>query len=316
MLEPVWARSHAFDLMHVHFGFDQRSPEQLQALVRALASMHRPLVLTVHDLRSPHQLDPAVLEAQLDVLVPSAAELVTLTETAARVVSERWGRSCEVVPHPHVVDLEVCGAVRARRESSRQQSGASSTSHVGVALKSLRTNTDGARLLPALSTIAARGHRVTVTMHRSVLDADDHRSRVTTAALRAAHDRAEIDLVVHDPLDDRELWAWIATVDVAVLPYRFGTHSGWLEMCHDLATSVVAPSCGHYAAQGADATYDADEHQVDASSLVAAVESALDTRRTRLPGRDAAERLRQRHDIAATHDQVYARARSAARRSA
>ena len=40
-----------------------------------------------------------------------------------------------------------------------------------------------------------------------------------------------------------------AALDVSVLPYRFGTHSGWLEACFDLGTAVVAPSCGFYAEQ-------------------------------------------------------------------
>ena len=34
-----------------------------------------------------------------------------------------------------------------------------------------------------------------------------------------------------------------------MLPYRFGTHSGWLEACFDLGTAVIAPSCGFYGQQ-------------------------------------------------------------------
>ena len=165
-----------------------------------------------------------------------------------------------------------------------------------------------ARLVPSLAALHARGHRVTVTGHHDVLERDDERSRAATAALRDAHDRGEVDLVVHDELDDAALWAWVATLDVAVLPYRFGTHSGWLEMCHDLATSVVAPGFGCYAAQGADATYDADETTVDSGSLVSAVERALEQRAEALPGLDAVQRAAQRREVAAAHDRVYAAA--------
>lgn len=318
MLEPAWVRAHRFDLMHVHFGFDHCSPAHLRRLVEALRETRRPLVLTVHDLRSPHQEDPAVLQAQLDVLVPAADALLTLTASAARAVEARWGRLPEVVPHPHVVDLGVIESVR-RRRSAVLAPHTGATAHVGVALKNLRTNTDGARLLPALAELTARGHRVSVTLHREALLDDSASARATTTALRAAHDRGEIRLVVHEPLDDHDLWARLAEVDVAVLPYRFGTHSGWLEMCHDLGTSVVAPSAGHYAAQGADAVYDADATSVDTSSLVAAVELAV-VRRTaahpRLPGLGAAERLRQRHEVDAVHDRVYASSLALARGAA
>jgi len=37
-----------------------------------------------------------------------------------------------------------------------------------------------------------------------------------------------------------------------VLPYRHGTHSGWLEMCWDLGVPVVAPLVGHYVEQHPD----------------------------------------------------------------
>ncbi len=306
MLEPAWVRTHAFDLMHVHFGFDPHSPSRLRELTAALRETGRPLVLTVHDLRNPHQEDAAVLDAQLDELVPAATALVTLTPTAADIVARRWGRRAEVVPHPHVVDLATIDVVRRRRRADPVT--ASGSGHVGVALKGLRTNTDGTRLLPALAALSERGHRVTVTVHRDVLERDDERARSTAGALRAAERRGEIDLVVHDELDDDALWAWIATLDVAVLPYRFGTHSGWLEMCHDLATSVVAPGFGCYADQGADATYDADETSVGTASIVTAVEQALAQRVAALPGLDAQARAAQRRQVAAAHDRVYAAA--------
>lgn len=62
-----------------------------------------------------------------------------------------------------------------------------------------------------------------------------------------------------------------------MLPYRFGTHSGWLEACRDVGTRVVAPSCGFYRDQWAEAVgYPADERNgLDATGLAAAVHRAL-----------------------------------------
>ena len=59
-------------------------------------------VLTVHDLRNPHQHDAAVLERQLAVLVPAADVVLTLTDGAAAEIATRFGRAAEVVPHPAV----------------------------------------------------------------------------------------------------------------------------------------------------------------------------------------------------------------------
>lgn len=306
MLRPEWARSHDFDLMHVHFGFDERTPAELTALVDTLRRRGRGLVLTVHDLRSPHQVDHRVLDAQLDVLVPAADEVLTLTAGAAAEIARRWHRRATVVPHPHVVPLDHLERVRA----ARSLAGAPPVRRVGMAVKSLRRNTDPARLLPALLRATGPDVRLVVSIHREV---HAHPSTPEAAALVQALDRAHADdrleLVVHEPLADLDLWTAVAGLDVAVLPYRFGTHSGWLEMCHDLGTSVVAPSFGHYADQGADAVYDAGLEWVDDDSLVAAVHRALADRAGRLPGLDAPARRDQRRDVAAAHDVVYARAR-------
>ena len=65
-------------------------------------------------------------------------------------------------------------------------------------------------------------------------------------------------------------------IDVSVLPYRFGTHSGWLEACFDLGTAVVAPSCGFYAQQRPCVIYRHDEAGLEhAASLAGALRSAF-----------------------------------------
>src|SRR5206468_2013009 len=86
--------------------------------------------------------------------------------------------------------------------------------------------------------------------------------------------RGDIDLRVHDCLSDEELWAYLENLDVSVLPYRFGTHSGWLEACHDLGTTVIAPSCGYFAEQRPCLRYRHDEEGFDPGSLQDAVLTA------------------------------------------
>jgi len=55
-LDAAWIAAHAgdFDVLHVHFGFEARSPGELHALAAAVRAAGRALVLTVHDLENPH----------------------------------------------------------------------------------------------------------------------------------------------------------------------------------------------------------------------------------------------------------------------
>jgi hypothetical protein len=287
MLDPVWVRAHAaeFAVFHLHFGFDDRTPAQLWELVVALKEVHRPLVLTLHDLRNPHHPDPAAHTAALDVLVPAAAALITLTPGAAAEAERRWGRRPAVIEHPAVVPTERARLPRPAREGFT----------VGVHAKSVRTNSDPVGVARALAE-AVRGlpgARVRVDAH------DDERGRAAAACLGS-----ELDVRVHPPFTDEQLWEYLQELDLSVLPYRWGTHSGWLETCHDLGTAVLAPAVGHYRDQAPCLTYDLAPDGPDLPSLAAAVHRAYrDRPRWRA---DPEERLAQRHAIAAAHEEIYA----------
>ena len=112
---------------------------------------------------------------------------------------------------------------------------------------------------------------------------------------------------MHRYFTDDELWDYLSSVSVSVLPYRFGTHSGWLEACFDLGTAAVVPTCGLYREQRPCEVFDFTEQSFDDGSLRRAVRT--------LYGRWAAgveapralwsERHAERVRIAQTHRQVY-----------
>jgi hypothetical protein len=131
--------------------------------------------------------------------------------------------------------------------------------------------------------------------------------------LRAAADDDLVDLRVHDFMSDDDLFDYLASLDVSVLPYRFGTHSGWLEACRDLGTTVVAPSCGHYADQGSVVTYEHDEDRFDAASLHRALQQAV--AQPGLGAMTAGERRIQRAGVAAFHVGLYRELMERTRRS-
>ena len=303
MLDPEWARKGRMDLFHLHFGFDACTPEGLGQLTDTLHERGTPFVFTVHDLRNPHHHDRRLHDEQLDVLVPAADALITLTPGAAQAIEERWGRTAQVLPHPYVVDLPTMSLAMAVRSRRIQR-----PFRVGLHLKSLRANMDPMRILPTLvDTVAGLGDAVLqVNCHRDILDPDGARRDVELAAyLRAEESRGHLELVAHDYFSDQDLWSYLASLDVSVLPYTFGTHSGWLEACRDLQTTVVAPTCGFYAQQGSSLTYTNDEDTFDADSLRDAIVLAHGERPHL--GATIGERTTQRHELARAHEDLYRR---------
>ena len=297
MLDPGWVEAHDFDVFHVHFGFDAWEPERLEAVADAVQGTGRRLVYTAHDLRNPHHETADLHHAQMEVLVRRADTVLTLTPGAADEIERRWGRTALVLPHPHVVEFDRMAAARPTDPDRFV---------VGLHLKSLRASMDPAAVLPELIRTVADipGGVLRVDGHCDVLDPGGASYRAPLAEmLRSAHDDGALELHVHDYFTDEELWDYLESLDASVLPYRFGTHSGWLEACRDLGTHVVAPTCGYYAEQGPVHSYRMDERSYDAASLRAAVRSAYDAGPA-VPVTVTARRA-QRERLALAHRHVY-----------
>lgn len=308
-LDAAWVGEHAeaFDVLHLHFGFDASTPAELSALVASLRAAGRPLVYTAHDLRNPHHRDRAAHDAQLDVLVPAADAVITLTPGAAAEIARRWGRTAVVVPHPHVVPDDVLERPRPPHDGFV----------VGLHLKGLRANVAALDVVTALQDAVRDlpGARLRIDLHEEVLDpAFPRHDAALLEHLRAAHADGSLELRVHGRFTDDELWDHLLGLDLSVMPYAFGTHSGWAEACHDLGTAVLAPAAGYWAQQQELFTYPLVDGLADRPALAAAVHEAH--RRAAERSRDgaregeerarvAAERRAQRREVAAAHEEVY-----------
>ncbi len=303
MLEPAWARDHIddFDVFHIHFGFDAVEPETLTEITQILASNQKPLIYTLHDLRNPHHPDSRAHEEQLDILVPAADEVITLTPGAARRIRERWGRDATVLPHPHVIEKELFGQPAAGRGPFV----------LGVHAKSLRANMD---VLPIVETLAETVRSLPdatlqINVHDEIFDPGNHWYAPEIGELLLEYNqRKQVAVRVHPYFSDAQLWTYLAELSVSVLPYRFGTHSGWLEACHDLGTAVIAPSCGFYSEQRECGTFQYGEDQYDPESLRQAVISAYEA--PRKPRATWTQRLSERRLLAQAHREIYVRAMS------
>lgn len=302
LLDPYWVGEADFDVYHLHVGFEGRSPGELGELVRTLRRTGRPFVHTVHQLRTPHRADRSLHDAQLDVLVPAADHLITFTPGAASEIQERWGREADVLPHPHVVDLEEIALARVRRSRRSTQEF-----RVGLYLQAKLANQDPAAVLPGLLRVIDElpGAVLQVDCDHELLDPGPREDPDLATALRRLADHGRIDLRTREPFTVRELVAYLDTIDLSVLPYRFGTHSAWLEACRDVGVTVLAPSCGYFHEQGPVLTYPLDEHRMDADSLQAAVRQAWE-HRPHL-GATVDERRVQRRRIEEHHSSLYRR---------
>ena len=223
------------DLVHLHFGFDQLDrPRAYAAGWPSWPRAELPLVFTVHDLRNPHHLDPG-----------RARRPAGRTGAGGRRADHpdpgRGGRDRPAVrPARHGAAAPQSGGPDRGTATCTDRAGAGRccTSSRCDAICRTRSGWSGPRppgparravgcgsiCIPRWPTI--RGWRRCSTRRRQA-----------------------VEFAVHPRFDDGELERYLRRAQVTVLPHRWGTHSGWLELARDLGTRVVAPDCGFYAEQ-------------------------------------------------------------------
>lgn len=243
MLDAQWLRAHTplFDLVHVHFGIESYTVGELADTVDALRSTGRALVFTVHDLENPQLVDQTRYQQQLSVLVEGADELITLTPGAANEILQRWGRESAVIPHPRVLVHQPNGSAPV------------GPVRIGVHLRDLRPNIAAQATVEAMIAAATELNRE----GRPAIVVVDINDRVRDEALRdrlssIVHSSPLAEWNEHPRYSDAQLAVSITALDVEVLPYRHGTHSGWLELCWDLGVNVLSPDVGFYREQHRD----------------------------------------------------------------
>lgn len=305
-------RLSGVDVVHVHLGYDYLEPASVLDVVEHHDRTGVPMVVTVHDIV---HLDPEDSQPRRDLtglLVQAATQVLTLTDVAAHELWVRWGVEALVVAHPRLLDdPETSAAIRASTHLR-----APGDTVVGVLLERMGENMAGPELLDLLAPVAAGrpgAHLRIVVESQAWRDAcgDDPESsgEHLVAELAAEGGWESVRLLRYEPLNLRPVLAEFAALDVCVLPYRFATHSAWLELCRDLGVTPVFPNVGCLREQWFDRC-DPAKHsgQVydprEPGSLTWAVQTAIDEPRGAPPRVEGADP----RAVMSAHERVYRKA--------
>ncbi len=269
--DPDWlsARRAGWDLAHFHFTWEQYAPERFAAVLGAHRAGGTPVVWTVHDLRNPHTPPGAAEddEAYLRLLARHAARVLTLTPGAAGEVHQRFGRRAEVVPHGPLLGLEEMRRLR-RRRAAVLEDRPERPLRLLLHAKALRANLDWRTPLAVAQAMAAEGWPLR-------LDVLVHEGAKGRAAVEAAAG-AGVRVHPHAWLAFSALCERLLRADALLLPYRWGTHSGLLELCADLGVPVVAGDVGYLREQAPMMRVRVEHGALNAASLRAALKAFLD----------------------------------------
>lgn len=284
--DPDWVRRHGdeWDLVHMHFGYEENA-ERILDVMDVHRSLGTPIVMTVHDLVSPHlPIDEDPIPALIGPMVERASTVITLTDGAAAAVEARTGTRPRVIPHGPILPTDRMWRARRLRSASAGPWGP-----MLLHAKPRRPSHDVRGVLDAVALLDG-GVQVRVLVDREDVD------------LISDHPAIDlVDLVVHDGLGHRELVRQIALARAVVLPYRWGTHSGMLELAADVGTAVIGTDAGFVAEQHPMAVAPLRRDHVDPIEMAGQMISIRDAD---LVSR-AEDRERLGHQVLAAHERLY-----------
>lgn len=288
LYDPDWVAEYsaAWDVVHVHFGFERQDPDRLAAVLEAHRRAGTRIAWTAHTLPPEGVEDP-----RHQLLAEHADAVLTLTTGAAEEVRDRYGRFARVVPHGPLVAERTANRIRRHRRIQPRMDGGWTrllllAGDLGPELD-WRTVVHAAAEgdLPGLLDVSAEA---------------DHVEQVRGVA----EGSSRIVVSVEDPPSPGRLTARMAAADVLLLPAVAGTHSALLEVALDLGVPVVTGDVGHLAEQGATAAVPVVDGRLDRDRLGPAVIRALDARHRPVPW---VERERALWAFLTCHEQLYRR---------
>jgi|GEM_PF-1697530 len=234
---------HEFDVLHIHH-VEFESPETLALALRETRKAGKRVVYTAHDV-APVFGDPAAHLARHEILAGNGVPFVALTEASGRDLRAALGGSLDLTTIPH-------GFVIRPERASRYRAAGRSTTRTPtrfIVYGSARQNRDIESVLHCWR--FARRLRDT-TLHLLLRAPSRAGLAAEGAAWQAIREHAADPRLLVDvlpfPTDD-EVAEAVAAAHCLVLPYRWASHSGQMELGFDLGVRVAASRTGYLADQ-------------------------------------------------------------------
>ena len=239
-----WVRRQAtldfFDVLHIQ-SLELAELPAIEEVLQRAASKGKGIVITIHDAGPLFPDDGDAFAKGINLACKFAKGVVTLTDCARQEISSRFGLSSaniSIIPHGSVLPIS---HHLWTRKSVRNQFFSLGMFGGVRPNRSFLTAT-----VNALYGLESEVVRVKILSRGlNPIELEYGSEGLQLAFLAASDPRLSFKLSPFP--DDDEIADFVSSLDVLVLPYLFGTHSGQLELAMDLGVRVIAPGFGGFA---------------------------------------------------------------------
>ena len=304
-----------FDVLHVQ-SVELAKISAIQKTLDRCVADRKSIVVTVHDVEPLFPEDGEDFVSRVRLVCHFASAVIALTKRSGEEIAKRFGvvgEKVQVVPHGPVLSLR-----HALWKKKRKRNRLFTVGMFG----GVRPNRSFlAAAVNALYGLESQDVRVRILSRGlNPIELGPASEALELVALAGRDARLSLELLPF-PSDD-EIARFVHSLDLLVLPYLCGTHSGQLELAFDLGVPVVAPAFGCYRDQWRlhqDSLSEpfwlesnpADPYSYGAPMLATLRAAHTGWRKKKITTRKArfaADRRREQEAILRAHADIYARA--------
>ena len=219
----------SFDVLHLH-SIELVDLKTLKNALKQCKTYRKGVVFTAHDVSPMFSDDQKEYGKALKVILNAGALITTLTPSAANYISEKYRIPAEkivVIPHGNVLPLD---DPRWSKQSGAQDSLRKIFSiHGGFRPLGMKNKNAELRMLT-----------------RGISEIEFNANADARETIRVVRSSDNVDLRLIPFPSDNEIADFVQNSDIVLMPYKWGTHSGQLELAFDLGLPTVITDVGFY----------------------------------------------------------------------
>ncbi|MGB9847915.1 MAG: glycosyltransferase [Minisyncoccia bacterium] len=239
--------SEAYDIIHIHFSFNLLPLSQFKKLLDYFKSIKKPIVWTVHSLK-PQRIRNLEKGKYEKLLFRYADKLITLTVGAKNWIENNWGRPhlpIEVIPAGYIADPD---EVRRLRRTCRKDKNLFT-----YLIGDFRENKEYIQsIINFLQCSSLKKAKLQLIFKPINLYEDKQYCKLKNQLLnfyQIVSNNRRIRIISKPEISNKEITRAFLKSHAIILPYKWGTHSGQIELAKDCGCHVVVSDVGFYQEQ-------------------------------------------------------------------
>ena len=239
---------NSYDIVHIHFSFDKIKIKTLGELLKYFKSKNKMIVWTIHS-RESQRLRNLGNGRYQKLLWLFSDSVITLTQGCKDWIQKNFGnnKKINVIPHGYIANPGIVKDIC--RKNSKEQN------MIVYLVGEFRENKEYVEsIIQILQCGAFKNIKLKLIFKPIQLYSDKNKEVIDQKKIifwNIIKD-PRVEIISLPEISNEIIFRNFAKAHTCILPYKWGTHSGQIELARDFGCNIVASNVGFYKEQSKD----------------------------------------------------------------